>query len=123
MTWKASLGAFLLAAFALASCSSSDLGTGINTVDREYASSVKEAHDAALMILINQGLEIQKNKIDAFGASIVARRGATGDKVLVDVKGLENARTQVSVRVQPGDKVKATLLQDQIGQKLTPPAK
>ena len=123
MTWKASLGAFLLAAFALASCSSSDLGTGINTVDREYASSVKEAHDAALMILINQGLEIQKNKIDAFGASIVARRGTTGDKVLVDVKGLENARTQVSVRVQPGDKVKATLLQDQIGQKLTPPAK
>ena len=123
MTWKASLGAFLLAAFALASCSSSDLGTGINTVDREYASSVKEAHDAALMILINQGLEIERNKIDAFGASIVARRGTTGDKVLVDVKGLENARTQVSVRVQPGDKVKATLLQDQIGQKLTPPAK
>ena len=123
MTWKASLGAFLLAAFALASCSSSDLGTGINTVDREYASSVKEAHDAALTILINQGLEIERNKIDAFGASIVARRGTTGDKVLVDVKGLENARTQVSVRVQPGDKVKATLLQDQIGQKLTPPAK
>ena len=48
MTWKASLGASLLAAFALASCSSSDLGTGINTVDREYANSVKETHDAAL---------------------------------------------------------------------------
>jgi len=123
MTWKASLGASLLAAFALASCSSSDLGTGINTVDREYANSVKETHDAALMTLINQGLEIESNKIDAFGASIVARRGTTDDKVLVDVKGLENARTQVSVRVQPGDKVKATLLQDQIGQKLTPPAK
>ena len=123
MTWKACLGAFLLAAFALASCSSSDLGTGINTVDREYASSVKEAHDAALTILISQTLQIESDKTDAFGASIVARRGTSDDKVMVEVKGLEKARTEVSVRVQPGDKVKATLLQDQIREKLTSAAK
>jgi hypothetical protein len=123
MTGKASLGGFLLATLALAACSSNDLGTGMNTVEHVYTNSVKEAHDAALMVLINQGLEIETNRMDAFGASIVAKRGTTSDKVLVDVQGLENARTQVSVRVQPGDKVKASLLQDQIGQKLTPAAR
>jgi hypothetical protein len=123
MTWKASLGGCLFAALALASCSSNDLGTGINTVDREYASSVKEAHDAALMILISQSLQIESDKADAFGASIVARRGTSDDKVLVEVKGLKKAMTVVSVRVQPGDKAKAALLQDQIGEKLTPAAK
>ena len=123
MIWKASLGGFLFASLVLASCSSNDLGTGINTVDREYASSVKEAHDAALMVLISQTLQIESDKTDAFGASIVARRGASDYKVLVEVKGLKKSVTQVSVRVQPGDKTKATLLQDQIGEKLTPAAK
>jgi hypothetical protein len=95
----------------------------MNTVDREYASSVKEAHDAALTILISQGLHIESDQLDAFGASIVARRGASDDRVLVEVKGLMKATTEVSVRVEPGDKVKATLLQDQIGEKLTPAAR
>ena len=123
MTWTTSLGGVLCVSLALASCSSNDLGTGINTVDREYATSVKEAHDAALTILISQSLRIESDQIDAFGASIVARRGASDEKVLVEVKGMKKAMTEVSVRVQPGDKVKATLLQDQIGEKLTPPAK
>jgi hypothetical protein len=123
MSGKTILGGLLFAALALASCSSNDLGTGINTVDREYPNSVKEAHDAALMVLISQSLQIESDKSDTFGASIVARRGASQDKVLVEVKGVEKAKTEVSVRVEPGDKVKAGLLQDQIGEKLSPATK
>jgi hypothetical protein len=123
MTWKLSVGGFLLAALALASCSSSDLGTGLNTVDRDYNSTVKEAHDAALATLKDKNLQLESDKGDALGANIVARRGATEDKVFVDIKGVEKGKTKVSVRVQPGDKEKATLIQDKIGEKLTPAAK
>jgi|SRR5579862_2149290 len=123
MAWKTCLGGTLLVTLTLASCSSNDLGTGINTADREYASTIKEAHDAALTVLISQSFQIESDKSDAFGASIVARRGTSDDKVLVEVQGLKKAMTEVSVRVEPGDKVKANLLQDQIAEKLTPAAK
>ena len=78
---------------------------------------------AVLATLISENLQIESNKADALGASVVARRGATEDKVLVEVKGLKKGKTNVSVRVQPGDKAKATVLQDQIGEKLTRAAK
>ena len=51
MISKAAGFGFVVVALALASCSSSDLGTGMNTVDREYNISVKEAHEAALSAL------------------------------------------------------------------------
>jgi hypothetical protein len=123
MIWKASIGGFVLAALALASCSSSDLGTGINTVDREYSATAKQAHDAALATLKNENLLIESDKSDALGASIVARRGTSDNKVLVDVKGLEQGKSRVSVRVQPGDKEQAGMIQDKIGEKLSPAAK
>jgi hypothetical protein len=123
MLWKASALGALGMALALASCSSSDLGTGINTVDREYRNTVKEAHDAALATLKHENLQIESDKADALGANIVAKRGASDDKVLVDVKGMEKGTTRVSVRVQPGDKNQAGLIQDKIAEKLTPAAK
>jgi hypothetical protein len=122
MFWKISAGAFVVMALVLASCSSSDLGTGINTVDREYKATVKEAHDASLAVLKNEKLDIQDDKIDALAAHIVAKRSASDDKVLIDVKGLEKGKSRVSVRVQPGDKEQANLIQDKIGSKLTPTA-
>src|SRR6185436_13746882 len=122
MLLRVSAGAFVVMALVLASCSSSDLGTGINTVDREYKATVKEAHDASLAVLKNEKLEIQDDKIDALGAQIVAKRSASDDKVLIDVKALEKGKSRVSVRVQPGDKEQANLIQDKIGSKLTPTA-
>lgn len=121
--WKVSALGFLGMALALASCSSSDLGTGINTVDRNYKNTVKEAHDAALATLKQENLQIESDKGDSLGANIVAKRGASDDKVLVDVKGMENGTTRVSVRVQPGDKHQASMIQDRIGEKLSPAAK
>ena len=121
MTWKVSIAGFLLVA--LAACSSSDLGTGINTVDREYTASVKDAHEAALSTLKAQNLHIESDKADSLGANVVAKRGASDDKVLVDVKAVDKTKSRVSVRVQPGDKEQATAIQDRIGEKLTPAAK
>ena len=121
MTWKLLVGGVLMAA--LASCSSGDLGTGVNTVDREYSASVKEAHDAALMTLKNKDLQIESDKSDSLGASIVAKRGASDDKVLVDVTPREKGKSLVSVRVQPGDKNQATMIQDEIDHNLTKTAK
>lgn len=117
MTWKLLVGGVLMAA--LASCSSGDLGTGINTVDREYAASVKEAHDAALTTLKNKNLQIESDKSDALGANIVAKRGASDDRVLVDVRPGDKGKSIVSVRVQPGDKSQATMIQDEIDHNLT----
>ena len=121
MIAKAS-AAGLWIALVMAACSSSDLGTGINTVDREYKATVKEAHDASLAVLKAENLQIENDKTDSLGSSIIARRGSSDDKVLVDVKGLEKGMSSVSVRVQPGDKDQAKMIMDKIGQKLTPAA-
>jgi hypothetical protein len=122
MLWKAFGYGFAVVAVALASCSSSDLGTGMNTVDREYKATVKEAHDASLAVLKNEKFDIQDDTVDALGAHIVAKRSASDDKILVDVKGLEKGKSRVSVRVQPGDKEQANFILDKIGAKLTPAA-
>ena len=117
MTWKASLAGIL--AIALAACSSSDMGTGMNTVDRDYTATVKHAHDAAMATLKQQDLDIESDKSDTLGASIVAKRKANADnKVLIEVKAIETDKTRVSVRVQPGDKNQAKMIQDQIEKKL-----
>ncbi|HVE43084.1 MAG TPA: DUF3568 family protein [Planctomycetota bacterium] len=123
MIWKAAGFGIVAVVLALAACSSSDLGTGMNTVDRDYTASVKEAHDAALATLKAENLQIESDKADALGANIVAKRGASDDKVLVDIKGKEKGKSSVSVRVQPGDKAQATMLQDHIEEKLSPAAK
>jgi hypothetical protein len=122
MTWRLSAAAVLAIGMVLASCSSSDLGTGVNTVDREYKATVKEAHDASITVLKNEKLEIDEDRVDALGATIVAKRTASDDKVMVDVKGLEKGKSRVSVRVQPGDKEQANFIQEKIGAKLTPAA-
>ena len=119
MTSKLCLGGFLMVAAALASCSSSDVGTGINTVDREYSVTVQQAHDAALAALKAEDLAIETDKSDNLGANIVAKRKTSEDnKVLVEVKGLETKKCRVSVRVQPGDKNQAKMIQDKIEKKL-----
>ena len=109
-------------ALVMAACSSSDLGTGINTVDREYKATVKEAHDASLAVLKAENLQVETDKTDSLGSAIVAKRGTSDDKVMVDIKGLEKGKSRVSVRVQPGDKEQANMIQEKISQKLTPAA-
>lgn len=112
-------------AMVLASCGSSDLGTGMNDVDRTYTTtSVKQAHDASLATLKDEKLQIEKDTWDDLGSEVVARRATDPDnKVLVSVKAMEGNSCEVTVRVQPGDKGQAEVIQNKISQKLTPAAK
>jgi hypothetical protein len=121
MTWKLLIGGFVL--IALASCSSSDPGAGMITVNREFTNSVLETHDAALSTLESQNLKIESDKSDSLGASIVAKRATGDDKILVDVKSLEMGKSKVSVRVPPGDRSNADMILNQIGEKLSRAAK
>jgi len=90
-----------------------DLGTGLNTVDREYARPPADLVEAALRALPALELKVESEKRDALGGEIVARR-ATGSKVTVVVKGAAPGTCSVSVRVDPGDRNLANLVHDRI---------
>ena len=94
-----------------------DLGTGLNTVDREHARPPGDLVDAALRALPALELKVESEKRDALGGEIVARR-ATGDKVSVAVKGAAPGSCRVSVRVDPGDRNLANLVHDRIAREL-----
>jgi hypothetical protein len=121
---RISLFGLVTLALVIASCSSSDLGTGMNTVDRKYTCSVKQAHDASLSTLKDENLKVQTDKWDNLGAELVAERSTDpGNKVLVNVKALDVKTCEISVRVDPGNKAQAEIIQNKIGEKLTPAAK
>lgn len=90
-----------------------DLGTGLNTVDREYPGPPSELVDAALRALPALDLKVESEKRDALGGEIVARR-ATGAEATVVVKGAAPGTCSVSVRVEPGDRNLANLVHDRI---------
>lgn len=90
-----------------------DLGTGLNTVERKYPRPVPDAHKAAVAALQAIELRIESEKVDALGGEIVARR-ITSDKVVATLKSVDAAMTSVSVRVGPGDRNMANLIQEKI---------
>jgi len=101
----------------IGACGSNDLGSGVNTVDRQFARHVPDVWSASMKGIEEMDLRILNDPHDSFGGEIVAFR-ASGDKVHVWVKTLDENRTQVSVRVEPGDRALATLLQEKIAGKL-----
>lgn len=102
---------------ALSACQSSDLGTGANTLDREYARPAHEAWKAAVGCAESAGFRISSDRHDRFGGELVACR-AHGDEVRIDVRTLSEQSSQVSIRVEPGDRVLATLLHERMAEKL-----
>jgi hypothetical protein len=101
----------------LGACGSNDLGSGVNTVDREFARQAPDVWSASVKGVEAMDLRILNDPHDSFGGEIVAAR-ADGDKVHVRVKSLDANRTQVSVRVEPGDRALANLLHEKIAGKL-----
>jgi hypothetical protein len=97
----------------LGACGSNDLGSGVNTVDREFTRHAPDVWSASMKSVESMDLKILNDSHDRLGGEIVAFRGS-GDKVHVWVKSLDERRTQVSVRVEPGDRALATLLQEKI---------
>jgi len=103
----------VLAMLPLAACQRNDLGTGTNTVDREYAKPAADVSKAALQSAISAGLKVLSDKHDQMGGELVASR-ADGKEVRILVKSLGEKSSRASVRVEPGDSTLATMLQEKI---------
>ena len=105
------------AAFLLASCQTNDLGSGANTVDRDFAKPASDVWKASVKSAESMDLKIVNDAHDRFGGELVACR-ANGEPVHVWVRSLDEKHTQVSVRVEPGDHGMALMLQERIAEKL-----
>ena len=99
--------------------STRDLGTGLNNVDRAYARTPSELFPVVQRSLVALDLKIESEKHDNLGGEAVAIR-ATGQKVTVTIKGLDTTRSNVSVRVEPGDRDLANLVHEKITGLLLP---
>jgi len=106
-----------LAALFLASCQESDLGSGANTIDREYAKSASDVWTAALKSAEAADLKVKSDRHDKMGGEIIACR-ANGREVSVNVKSLDENTSRVSVRVEPGDRDLANMLQERIAERI-----
>jgi hypothetical protein len=91
----------------------SDLGTGLNTVERRYLRPVPEVLKAATAALNGLGLRIDSEKSDALGGDIAAHR-ATDAKILLTVKSVDASTSSVSVRVDPGDRNMSKVIHEKI---------
>jgi ABC-type sugar transport system substrate-binding protein len=118
--------AIAILALSLGACSSSDktsasnqgdLGTGINTLDRQYARSAPDTWDAAVAAVKHYDLKVETDAHDSMGGEIRAHRGS-GDKVVIRVKSLDDKNSDVSVRVEPGNRNMAEMLHEKIADKL-----
>jgi len=106
-----------LAIFAAAGCSSNDLGTGANTVDREFAKPASDVWDASVKSAQSMDLCLSTDDHDQLGGELVASR-ANGQEVRIWVRSMDEKRSRVSVRVEPGDRAFALMLYEKIAEKL-----
>lgn len=125
---KASLLGAFAAVLALASCSSknepsdsamsrSDLGTGVNTVTRKYAKPAADVWDATVSAVKSYDLSVDSDRHDRMGGELVAHR-ASGERVTVTVRGIDDQDTDAAVRVDPGNRNMANLIHERIADKL-----
>ncbi|HVR87383.1 MAG TPA: DUF3568 family protein [Planctomycetota bacterium] len=111
---------------ALAACSSDDktsstkqgdLGTGVNTIDRQYGRSASDTWDAAEAAIKAYDITIESDAHDSMGGELRAHR-ASGDKVVIRVKSLDDKHSDVTVRVEPGNRNMAEMIHEKIADKL-----
>jgi len=123
---RVSMSTLAAVVLALTACSSSDksssvkqsdLGTGINTVDRQYGRSAADTWDASVAAVKAYDLTVESDHHDALGGEIRAHR-AGGEKVMVKVKSLDDRNSNVSVRVEPGNRNMAEMVHERIADKL-----
>ena len=112
-----SLSLITAAALMLPSCQDTDLGTGANTVGRDYARPAPDAWKAAVRSADSAGLQIRSDQHDKFGGELVASR-ANGDEVRIEVRSLSEELSRVTVRVDPGDRALATMIHERMADKM-----
>jgi hypothetical protein len=79
---------------------STDLGTGLNAVEKSYARPAGEMSDVVAGVLQSFDLKLESTTHDDLGGEIVARR-ADGHKVTAKITARDEAACDVSIRVGP----------------------
>ncbi len=102
-----------LAMMPLAACRGRDMGTGANTVDREYAKPASDVCAAARKSAEAADLKVVSDRHDQLGGELVMTR-ADGKEVNILVKSLDEKSARVSVRVAPGDRDLANMMHERI---------
>lgn len=95
-----------------------DLGTGLNKVERTYAKPAHELVDAVTASLRSYDLTVESDTHDDLGGEIVARR-ADGHRVTAKITALDQTNSQISVRVAPGNKNLAEMIHTRIAEKVS----
>lgn len=113
-------------AFALAGCGKSnddlapkktDFGTGLNTIEKTYNATPVVLFDVVASALQGYGLTVDSNRHDDLGGEIEARR-ADGSKVTAKITARDEASSEVSVRVAPGNRNMAEMIHAKIAEKV-----
>lgn len=94
-----------------------DLGTGLNAVERAYDRPAGGLLDVALASLKSYDLKLETDKHDDLGGELVALR-ADGHKVTVKITSVDKDHSTVSVRVAPGNRDLAEMIHQRIAEKL-----
>jgi hypothetical protein len=124
-----SLGA--IAALSLAGCDqsdpksakdlapkSSDRGADPRAVEQSYARPAGEMSELVAGVLQGFDLKLESDTRDDLGGRIVARR-ADGQQVTARITARDEADSEVSLRVAPGNRPLADLIHERIRQKLS----
>ena len=116
-----------LAAVTLAGCDKSeqaklapkktDFGTGLNAVEKMYDATPTRLFEVVTASLQSYDLTVESDKHDDLGGEIVARR-ADGSKVTAKVTARDEASSEVSIRVAPGNKNLAEMIHTRIAEKV-----
>jgi uncharacterized protein DUF3568 len=94
-----------------------DFGTGLNTVDRMYEATPVNLIEVVTASLKSFDLTVESDKHDDLGGEVVGRR-ADGSKVTAKITARDEASTEVSVRVAPGNKNLAEMIHARIAEKV-----
>ena len=97
---------------------STDLGTGLNAVEKTFARPAGEMTNLVAGVLESFGLKLESSTHDDLGGEIVARR-ADGHQVTARIMARDEAASDVSIRVAPGNRPLAEMIQNRIGEKVT----
>jgi hypothetical protein len=93
------------------------LGTGANTIDRAFSKPASDVWEASVKSAESMELCLSSDDHDQFGGELIASR-ANGLEVRIWVRSMDEKRSRVSVRVEPGDRALALLLYERIAENL-----
>jgi len=94
-----------------------DFGTGLNTIEKTYDTTPSRLFEAVSSALQGYGLTVDSDRHDDLGGEIQARR-ADGSKVTAKITARDEASSDVSIRVAPGNRNLADLIHARIAEKV-----